>query len=105
MRGLEGTFVLPLLNTSGQPVLASLENRALRQQIMLASLARGLQGGEFDTRDTVTRMATLRAERARLLGYATHADYVIERQTARTAGAVNQRLASLVPTGRGERAT
>ena len=97
VRNLEGTFVLPLLNTSGQPVLASLENRALRQQIMLASLARGLQGGEFDTRDTVTRMATLRAERARLLGYATHADYVIERQTARTAGAVNQRLASLVP--------
>ena len=96
-RNLEGTFVLPLLNTSGQPALASLENRALRQRIMEASLARGLQGGEFDTRDTVTRMATLRAERAQLLGYATHADYVIERQTARTASAVNQRLASLVP--------
>ena len=89
--------VLPLLNTSGQPALASLEDRALRRRIMEASLARGLQGGEFDTRDTVTRMARLRAERAQLLGYATHADYVIERQTAQKVDAVNQRLASLTP--------
>ena len=97
-RGLQGRFVLPLLNTSGQPMLASLENRALRRRIMEASLTRGLQGGEFDTRDTVTRMARLRAERAQLLGYATHADYVIERQTAQKVDAVNQRLASLTPT-------
>ena len=96
-RGLEGKFVLPLLNTSGQPALASLESRALRRRIMEASLARGLHGGEFDTRDTVTRTARLRAERAQLLGYATHADYVIERQTAQKADAVNQRLASLTP--------
>ena len=96
-RGLDGRFVLPLLNTSGQPVLASLENRVLRSCIMEASLARGLQGGAFDTRDLVTRIARRRAERARLLGYATHADYVIERETARTVDAVNARLASLAP--------
>ena len=96
-RGLDGGFVMPLLNTSGQPALASLENRALRSRIMAASLSRGLQGGEFDTREAVAQMARLRAERAQLLGYPTHAAYVIERETALTVGAVNTRLASLAP--------
>ena len=96
-RGLDGRFVLPLLNTSGQPALASLESRALRSRIMAASLSRGLRGGEFDTRETVTRMARLRAGRAQLLGYPTHAAYVIERETAQTADAVNARLATLTP--------
>lgn len=96
-RELEGTFVLPLLNTSGQPALASLENRALRERIMAASLARGTQGGEFDTRDHVTRMVKLRVERAQLLGYPTHAAYVLEQQTAQTVEAVTERLASLAP--------
>ena len=97
VRELEGTFVLPLLNTSGQPALASLENRALRERIMAASLARGTHGGEFDTRDHVTRMAKLRVERAQLLGYPTHAAYVLEQQTAQTVEAVTERLASLAP--------
>ena len=96
-RDLEGRFVLPLLNTSGQPALAALENRALRERIMAASLARGAQGGEFDTRDHVTRMAKLRVERAQFLGYSTHAAYVLEQQTAQTVEAVNERLASLAP--------
>ena len=96
-RELEGAFVLPLLNTSGQPALASLENRALRERIMAASLARGTHGGEFDTRDHVTRMAKLRVERAQLLGYPTHAAYVLEQQTAQTVEAVTERLASLAP--------
>ena len=96
-RDLEGTFVIPLLNTSGQPALASLENRALRERIMVASLARGSQGTEFDNRGNVTRMARLRAERAAMLGYPTHAVYVLEQQTAETVEAVTERLASLTP--------
>ena len=96
-RGLDGRFVLPLLNTSGQPALASLESRALRSRIMAVSLLRGMRGGEFDTRETVTRMARLRAGRAQLLGYPTHAAHVIERETAQTADAVNARLAALTP--------
>ena len=64
---------------------------------MTASLARGTQGGEFDTRDHVTRMAKLRVERAQLLGYPTHAAYVLEQQTAQTVEAVTERLASLAP--------
>ena len=96
-RDMEGKFVLPLLNTSGQPVLASLENRALRERIHAASLARGSQGGEFDNRENAVRMVRLRAERAAMLGYPTHAAYGLERQTAQTVDAVNERLAGLTP--------
>ena len=96
-RDLEGKFVIPLLNTSGQPSLASLENRQLRQRIMQTSLGRGTRGGEYDNRETITRMARLRAERASLLGYPNHAAYVLEEQTAQTVAAVNERLASLAP--------
>ncbi len=96
-RDLEGQYVLVLRNTSGQPPLASLEDRGLRERIMETSLARGAQGGEFDNRETVTQIARLRAERAALLGYPTHAAYVLERETAQTVEAVNERLAGLTP--------
>ncbi len=96
-REAEGNYVIALLNTSGQPALSSLEDRALRERIMNASQARGSQGGEFDNRDIVTRMARLRAERAQMLGYPNHAAYILERQTAQTVDAVNERLASLTP--------
>ena len=96
-RDLEGKYVVALLNTSGQPALSSLESRALREQIMLASLARNSQGGTFDNREVISRMARLRAERAALLRYPNHAAYILEEQTAQTVDAVNTRLASLVP--------
>ena len=96
-RDLEGKYVLPLLNTSGQPALTSLENRDLRERIMRASLARGTQGGEYDNREVITTIARLRAERAAMLGYPNHAAYILEEQTAQTVGAVNERLASLAP--------
>jgi peptidyl-dipeptidase Dcp len=96
-RGLAGKYVIPLLNTSGQPVLAKVENRVLRRRIHQSSLSRGSRGGPFDNREVLTRMFRLRAERARLLGYPTHADYVLEDQTALTPEAVNRRLAELTP--------
>ena len=96
-RDLEGKFVIPLLNTSGQPALASLEDRALRERITTASLARNLSGGDYDNREVITTMARLRAERAAMLGYPNHATYILERQTAQTVDAVNERLASLSP--------
>jgi peptidyl-dipeptidase Dcp len=64
---------------------------------MQTSLSRGNSGGEFDNREVLTRVTRLRAERAQLLGYANHAAYQLEDQTARTVEAVNQRLASLAP--------
>jgi peptidyl-dipeptidase Dcp len=94
--GKEG-WLIALQNTSGQPPLASLTNRALRQRIMAASLARGSRGGEFDNRAIVARVAKLRAERADLLGYANHAEYILEDETARTVAAVNKLMADLAP--------
>ena len=96
-RELDGKHVIPLRNTSGQPALSSLENRALRERIMRAALSRGSHGGEYDNRVVVTRMARLRAERAALLGHPNHAAYTLEAQTASTVEAVDSRLASLTP--------
>ncbi len=96
-RDLDGQYVIPLLNTSGQPALSSLDDRDLRERITRASLARGSQGGEYDNREVITTMARLRAERAAMLGYPNHAAYILEAQTAQTVDAVNDRLASLAP--------
>jgi peptidyl-dipeptidase Dcp len=96
-RGLEGGFVLPLLNTSQQPAMASLEDRDLRRRILETSLGRGQRGNTYDNRQLLSDIARLRAERARLLGYETHAAYVLEDQTARTVEAVEARLAQLTP--------
>src|SRR6476661_2737707 len=91
----EGKFVLRLQNTTGQPVLGSLQNRALRQRIMEASLSRNSKGGEFDTREIVMRTVQLRAERAKQLGYDNHAAYQLEDQTAKTVPTVDKLLAEL----------
>jgi peptidyl-dipeptidase Dcp len=96
-RELDGKLVLALVNTSGQPPLASLKDRALRQRIHEASLSRGSRGGEFDNREILRRTVQLRAERAKLLGYESHAAYSLETQTALTTKAVNDRLAMLAP--------
>ena len=96
-RDLAGKYMIPLLNTSGQPALSSLQNRAVRERLYQASVARGTRGGEFDNTQTLSSVLKLRAERAQLLGYATHADYVLEDATAQTTQAVNERLAALAP--------
>ncbi|HET9032817.1 MAG TPA: M3 family metallopeptidase [Dokdonella sp.] len=96
-RDLDGKFVIPLMNTTGQPSLASLKDRDLRERIMQASLNRGSHGGDFDNRAIVASVVKLRAERAALLGYPNHAAYVLEDETAGTVGAVNKLLAQLAP--------
>jgi len=93
--GHPGKFLVALQNTTGQPPLTDLTNRATREKIMAASLARGSRGGEFDLRATVARIARLRAERANLLGYPTHAAFQLDEQTAGSVDVVNQLLAQL----------
>ena len=95
--GHDGKFALRLINTSGQPPLGSLENRADRERLHKASLARGSRGGDLDNRALITRLARLRAERAALLGYLNHAAYQLEEQTAANVGAVNKLLSDLAP--------
>jgi len=73
-----GEYVIRIKNTTGQPLLSSLEDRALRQRIMETSLTRGSHGGPFDNQATVVAIARKRAERAVLLGYEDHAAYQVE---------------------------
>ena len=94
-RDLDGKYVLPLLNTSSQPALASLQNRALREIIHSISLSRGSRGGDFDNTEVLSNVLRLRAERAQLLGYDNHAHFILEDRTAQTVAAVNNRLAEL----------
>jgi len=93
----EGKFVIQLQNTTGQPLLGSLQNRPLHERIMQTSLGRNSKGGEFDTRNIVIRTAQLRAEKAKLLGYSNWAAYQLEDQTAHNVPTVNKLLADLAP--------
>ena len=93
----EGKFVIQLQNTTGQPLLGSLQNRPLRERIMQTSLARNSKGGEFDTRNIVIRTAQFRAEKAKLLGYSNWAAYQLEDQTAHDVPTVNKLLGDLAP--------
>ena len=93
----EGKFVIQSQNTTGQPLLGSLQNRQLRERIMRTSLARNSKGGEFDTRRVVLRTSQLRAEKAKLLGYANWAAYQLEDQTAHDVPTVNKLLGDLAP--------
>src|SRR3954464_15625141 len=94
-RGLDG-HLIPLLLPTGQPVLTKLRNRDLRRRVFAASIARA-SSGEHDNRPVAVRIARVRAERARLLGFDTHADLVLADSTARTTTAVDAMLGSMVP--------
>jgi peptidyl-dipeptidase Dcp len=96
-RGLTGKYVLTLLNTTGQPLNSQLKYRPLRQKIHEASIVRGSRGGKFDNTQLTSRAIKVRAERAALLGFPTHAAYKLEDQTARTPEAVNAMLRQLAP--------
>lgn len=96
-KGLEGKYLLTLLNTTIQPQETDLQNRAVRERLHKASVARGSRGNEHDTRAIVSRVLTLRQERAALLGYATPADYVLEEETAKSAATVNALMRQLAP--------
>jgi peptidyl-dipeptidase Dcp len=94
-RDLSG-WLVAITNTTTQPVLDTLEDRGLREEVFRASTQRGL-AGEHDTRDVLVRIARLRAERAALLGYEHHAAYVHEIACAGTTEAVDALLADLAP--------
>ncbi|NRR29898.1 M3 family metallopeptidase [Oxalobacteraceae bacterium] len=93
-KGLDGKFLVALVNTSGQPPLAELSRHDVRERLLAASLNRG-QSGEFDNRDVVLKIAKARAEKAALLGYANYAAYSLEDQTAHDTAAVNKLLSEL----------
>jgi peptidyl-dipeptidase Dcp len=96
-RGHAGQYLLNLSLPTSQPLLASLENRALRERLFTASISRGNRGNDNDNTAVLTRIAGLRAERAALLGYPHHAAYVISDETARTSEAAVGLLERLAP--------
>jgi len=79
-----GKWVLTLQNTTQQPAQTYLKNRGVRERLFNASSKRCDNGGENDTKAIVQRLAQLRAEKARLLGYPTYAAYVLDDQMAKT---------------------
>jgi len=95
-RKLDGKWVITLQNTTRQPALVSLQDRALRERVWRASAERGAQA-ENDTRPIVLELAKIRAEKAALLGYPTWAAYVLDDQMAKTPEAAYKILTDLVP--------
>ena len=94
-RGMAGKYLLPLQNTTDQPALASLTDRGVREALFNQSWTRTEKGDTNDTRETIATIARLRAEKARLLGYKTWADYSLEEQMAKTPDAVTSFLNAL----------
>ena len=100
-RGLDGKWVVTLTLFTGHPYLSSLTNRDSRKRILDASRARGSRGNDHDNRGVLLEIVRLRAERAALLGYDTHAAYVTSDQTAGSPAAVHDLLRRLaVPAAR-----
>ena len=97
-RGLKGKWLITLENTTPQPVLAQLSDRALRERIFRASVGRAL-GGAADNRGVVTAIVEGRAQRAALLGYDTHAAYAIADESAATPAAARGLLLKIASAG------
>ncbi|WP_372382748.1 peptidyl-dipeptidase Dcp [Xanthomonas sp. NCPPB 1068] len=96
-RKLDGKYLLTLQNTTQQPVLASLKNRELRAEVLKASETRAEKGDANDTRQTIQRLAQLRAQKAKLLGFDSYAAYSLGDQMAKTPAAALKLLTDTVP--------
>ncbi len=90
-------YLVPLQNTTQQPDLAMLKNRATREALFQASWTRAERGGEDDTRSTIARLAQVRAQKAQLLGFPTYAAWKLEDQMAKTPEAALKFMDALVP--------
>lgn len=94
-RGLENSWLITLVLPTGHPVLESLTNREVRERIMRASRQRAARGNAHDNGDVLLEIVRLRARRAELLGFASHADFITADQTARTPQRVAEMLEPL----------
>ena len=94
--GHDGKYLLAITNTTRQPMLAQLHNRALRERIWRASSSRA-SSGEFDNTAIILRLAKIRAKRASLFGHHSYAAYSLQYEMAKTPKAVFDLLGSMVP--------
>ncbi|MCP4609505.1 MAG: M3 family metallopeptidase [Planctomycetes bacterium] len=84
-RDMEGKWVFTLQKPSFIPFLINSEKRNLREIVFKAYINRGNNNDEFDNNKLISRIASLRISRANLLGYKTHAEYVLERNMAKNS--------------------
>lgn len=97
-RGEDDKYLLTITNTTRVPALKNLKNRELRERLWKASAYRGVgRDGGIDNRPIVKELAKLRAEKAKLLGYSSYAEYKLEPQTAETPKAALNMLKDLIP--------
>jgi len=97
-------FVVPLQNTTQQPDLVSLSNRAIRETIFQNSWNRAERGDANDTRATIARIAELRAQKGKLLGHPNFAAWALVDQMAKTPEAALKFMDALVPAATGRAA-
>jgi peptidyl-dipeptidase Dcp len=103
-RGLAGKYVIPLQNTTQQPLLTSLTDRGVREKLFANSWTRAEKGDAHDTSAIISQLAVLRAQKAKLLGYPNYAAYVLYDQMAETPQAVEKFITQLVPATRAKAA-
>ncbi len=94
--GMEGKWVFTLQKPSLLPFLTYAKNRDLREKIYRGYFMRGDNNNEFDNKATILKIINLRTEKAKLLGYPSYADYIIENNMAKTPGAVSEFLNELM---------
>jgi peptidyl-dipeptidase Dcp len=98
-------WVLPLQNTTQQPDLVSLSNRDTRKALFEDSWTRAERGDANDTRASIARLAQVRAEKAKLLGYPNFAAWTLTNQMAKTPEAALKFMDALVPAATAKAAT
>ena len=97
MRGSKKPYCIVIINTTQQPILASLQNRELRKKVFMASIHRADgTNPEFNTFPIVTELAKLRAEKANIMGYSCYAEYSLENTMAKTPTNVDNFLKQLI---------
>ncbi|HLF46931.1 MAG TPA: M3 family metallopeptidase, partial [Chitinophagaceae bacterium] len=94
---LENKWLLALQNTTQQPALQSLSNRATRQKLFEASWNRTVKNDSNDTKNTLSRIAKIHAEKAKLIGFPNYATWKLQDQMAKTPASVDNFFAQLVP--------
>ena len=90
-------FIIPLQNTTQQPDLAQLTDRSARHTLFQDSWTRAERGGTNDTRDTIARIAQIRAQKGQLLGFPNYAAWNLQDQMAKTPEAALHFMDALVP--------
>ncbi len=94
-KGIFGKWVFTLHKPSCIPFFQYSARRDLRERLFKAFISRGDNGNEFDNKAVLAKIAALRVKRASLLGYKTHADYVLEENMAKTPAGVYKLLDQL----------